>query len=381
MATEEKTEQATPRRRQKAREEGQAAQSKDLTGAVALGAAVLVCKFAGEGLSSRVCQTATREFIQAGSFAFTTANLSHLLHKTLSVIGAVVLPIALVGMAFAIITTFAQTNFLLAPKRVSPEASKLNPIEGFKRLFSLNGLVEAIKGLLKVVIVGWIAYRVFRAHETEVLNFVQMSLPEALETISSVVFEFAAKYCLALLAIGGADYAYQRWQFEKQLRMSRHELKQERKETEGDPQVRSRRQQDRRALLEQGISAELPSADVVVTNPVHYAVALKYDEEQMDAPKVVAKGRATMAERIKKLARQHAIPVLADPPVARALYETTALGEQISPVLYQAVAEILAAVYRAAEERRQRRLERIHRRRAQPPEEAPPPAGSDRRNI
>lgn len=368
MATEEKTEQATPRRRQKAREEGQAAQSKDLTGAVALGAAVLVCKFAGQGLSSRMCHAAAREFVQAGTFDFTTGNLFRLLHTSLSVIGAVVLPIALVGMTFAIITTFAQTNFLFATKRISPEASKLNPIEGFKRLFSLNGLVEAVKGLLKVIIVGWIAYTVFRAHETEVLNFVQMSLPDALSCISSVVFEFATKYCLALLAIGGADYAYQRWQFEKQLRMSRHELKQERKETEGDPQVRSRRQQERRALLEQGISAELPSADVVVTNPIHYAVALKYDEEHMEAPKVVAKGRATVAERIKKLARKHGIPVLADPPVARALYETTALGEQISPVLYQAVAEILAAVFRAAEERRQRRLERIQRRRSTPPE-------------
>lgn len=363
MATEEKTEQATPHRREKAREEGQAAQSKDLTGAVALAAAVLVGRFAGSGLSRRVMATSARQLSAAGRFDFTRGDLLELLGETLTVIGEAVMPLALAGMVFAIVVTFLQTNFLFATKRVSPTAEKLNPLEGFKRIFSLNGVVEAIKGLLKVTIVAWIAYSVLRSHETDVLNFVQMPLQDALASVSTVVFEFATKYCFALLLIGGADYAYQRWQFEKQLRMSRHELKQERKETEGDPQIRSRRQEKRRALLEQGVTAEMPEASVVVTNPTHFAVALKYDEKTMRAPQVVAKGRATIAERIRQLARQYGIPIIEEPPVARALYETTALGEAIPPVLYQAVAEILATVYRAAQRRRQERMQRINRRR------------------
>jgi flagellar biosynthetic protein FlhB len=361
MATEEKTEEATPHRRQKAREEGQAPHSKDLTGAVALIAAVLVGRYAGSGLSGRVMSASAQQLSAAGRFDFTDGNLFELLGESLGIIGAAIMPLAVGAMVLAILATFLQTNFLFATKRVSPSADKLNPLEGFKRIFSLNGIVEAIKGLLKVIIVAWLAYSVLRGHETDVLNFVQMPLSDALASVSAIVFEFATKYCIALLIIGGADYAYQRWQHEKQLRMSRHELKRERKDTEGDPQIQSKRQERRRALLEQGVTAELPEANVVVTNPTHVAVALKYDESAMEAPKIVAKGRAKIAERIRQLAHQHGIPVIEEPPVARALYETTALGDSIPPVLYQAVAEILATVYRAAEARRQKRLEQINR--------------------
>lgn len=363
MATEEKTEDPTPHRREKAREEGQAPQSKDLTGAVALTATVLVARFAGSGISGQVMTTSAQQLSEAGSFDFTRGNLFDLFAETFSLIGAAIMPLALGAMVFAIVATFLQTNFLFATKRVSPSADKLNPLEGFKRIFSLNGLVEAIKGLLKVTIVGWVAYSVFRSHDTEVLKLVQMPLQMGLAKVSAVVFEFATKYCVALLIIGGADYAYQRWQHEKQLKMSRHELKRDRKETEGDPEISSKREEKRRALLEQGVTEDIAEANVVVTNPTHFAVALKYDEQAMEAPEIVAKGRAKIAERIKQLAREYGIPIIEEPPVARALYETTELGETIPPVLYQAVAEILAAVYQAAERRRQERMERIKRRR------------------
>ncbi len=363
MATEEKTEQATPRRRQKAREEGQVAQSKDLTGAVSLGAAVLVYKLAGYGIGQTIRQAVEKQFVRIDSFSFTTSALSGQAFHWLAVVGGAVLPVALAALAAGLTANLIQTGFVFSTKKLSPTADKLNPIEGLKRIFSLNGLVEAIKGSLKVAIVAAIAYQVLNNHKAEVLNFQQMEITWALGRMSDIIFEFAMKYCLALLVIGGADYGYQRWQHEKQLRMTRYEVKQEMREREGDPLIRAQQRQRRRALLQQGISAQMPQADVVVTNPTHLAVALMYKGGQMPAPQVVAKGRGAVAARIKKLARAYAIPIIEEPATARALYEATRLGEYVPPVLYQAVAEVLAAVYRAAAERRLRRLARIQQQR------------------
>ena len=363
MATEEKTEQATPRRRQRAREEGQVAQSKDLTGAVSLAAAVLVYKLAGCGIAQNLSRAVEGQLIGMAAFAFTPPALSAQACHWLSLVAGAVLPLALAALAAGLTANLIQTGFLFSTKKLSPSADKLNPIEGLKRIFSLNGLVEALKGSLKIAIVAAIAYQVFNSHKTEVLAFQQMEISYALGRISDIIFAFAIKYCLALLVIGGADYGYQRWQYEKQLRMSRYELKQELREREGDPLIRAQQRRRRRALLQQGISAQMPQADVVVTNPTHVAVALMYRGDQMPAPQVVAKGRGAVAERIKKLARTYGIAVVEEPATARALYEATRLGEYVPPVLYQAVAEVLAAVYRAAAERRLRRLARIQQQR------------------
>lgn len=367
MATEEKTEQATPRRRQKAREEGQVAQSKDLTGAVSLAAAIAVYKFAGSGIGRSIAAAAECHFADADAVAFSADALSHQAFAWLGLVAGAVMPVALAALAAGMTANLIQTGFLFATKRISPTADKLNPINGLKRIFSLNGLVEAAKGLLKVAIVAFIAWGTLSAHQTELLNLQRMALPQALTVVSAIVFQFAIRYCLALLVIGGADYAYQRWQHEKQLRMSRYELKRELREAEGDPQIRAQRRRQARALLQQGISQQMPQADVVVTNPTHLAVALLYKDGQMPAPLVVAKGKGGIAVRIKNLARTYAIPIVEEPTTARALYESTRLGEFVPPVLYQAVAEVLAGVYRAAAERRARRLARLRTRNSPPP--------------
>lgn len=367
MATEEKTEQATPRRRQKAREEGQVAQSKDLTGAVSLAAAIAVYKFAGSGIGRSIAATTECHFADANSVAFTADALSHQAFAWLGLVAGAVMPVALAALAAGMTANLIQTGFIFATKRISPTADKLNPINGLKRIFSLNGLVEAAKGLLKVAIVAFIAWGTLSAHQTELLNLQRMALPQALAVVSAIVFQFAIRYCLALLVIGGADYAYQRWQHEKQLRMSRYELKRELREAEGDPQIRAQRRRQARALLQQGISHQMPQADVVVTNPTHLAVALLYKDGQMSAPLVVAKGKGDIAARIKNLARAYAIPIVEEPTTARALYESTRLGEFVPPVLYQAVADVLAGVYGAAAERRARRLARLRTRNSPPP--------------
>lgn len=359
MASEEKTEQATPRRRLKAREEGQVAQSKDLTGAVALAAVVVVYRLGGSGIGQRIAQAVEAQFMALGSISFTGEALAAQAWAWVGLIAVAVMPVAMVALIVGSTTGLFQTGFMFAPKRINPRADKLNPIEGLKRIFSLNGLVEAAKGLLKVAIVAAIAYQVYNSHKIELLSYQQMELARTVGRVSDIIFEFAIKYCAGLLIIGAADYSYQRWQHEKQLRMSRHELKREMRESEGDPHIRARRQQQRRALLQQGITPQLPEAQVVVTNPTRVAVALMYHEGQMDAPQVVAKGRGAMAARIRELARLYGIAVVHEPAVARALYETVALGRAVPPVLYQAVAEILASVYRAAAERRARRAARL----------------------
>jgi len=359
MAAEEPTEQATPRRRQKAREEGQVAQSKDLTGAVSLAAAVVVYKLAGAGIGHAIMQAVGAQFAAAESSSFTAAALVSQASRWLLLVARAVLPVALAAMAAGVTAGMLQTGFVVSTKKLSPTADKLNPIEGLKRIFSLNGVVEAAKGCLKVALVAAITWQVFSTHKTDVLNFQQMELSRALACMSDIIFEFGIKYCLALLIIGGADYGYQRWQYEKQLRMSRHEVRREMKDIEGDPLIRAKQRQRRRALLQQGISAQMPQADVVVTNPTHLAVALLYRDGQMPAPQVVAKGRGAVAARIKALARAYGIPTIEEPAVARALYETVQIGDFVPPVLYRAVAEILAGIYRAAAERRARRLARF----------------------
>jgi len=367
MATEEKTEQATPRRRQKVREEGQVAQSKDLTGAISLAAAIAVYNLAGSAIGRSLANATECHFIDAASVAFTATALSRQATTWLGLIAAAVMPVALAALAAGLTANLIQTGFIFATKRINPTADKLNPLNGLKRIFSLNGLVEAAKGLLKVVIVAFIAWITLSAHQAELLNLQRMALPQALSLISAIIFQFAIRYCVALVVIGGADYAFQRWQHEKQLRMSRHEIKREHREAEGDPQVRAQRRRHARALLQQGISHQMPHADVVVTNPTHLAIALMYEDGQMPAPLVVAKGKGGIAARIRDLAHTYAIPIVEEPTTARALYESSRLGELVPPVLYQAVAEILATVYRAAAERQARRLARLRAHNSPPP--------------
>ncbi len=355
MATEEKTQQATPRRRQKAREEGQVAQSKELGGALSLGASLLVLRMAGQGIGERVQSAAEQHYAHLNSFSFSTDALAHQLAHWLGIIGSAVMPMAIAALVLGAVTSVLQTGFMFSTKSMTPKAEKLNPLSGLKRIFSLNGVVEAAKGVLKVVIVGMLVWGILSKHREEVLSFQQMELSQALQLLYNVLCEFGTKYCLALLAIGGADYGYQRWQHEKQMRMSHDEVKREMKESEGDPLMRSRRRQRARALLKQGISSELPAANVVVVNPTHVAVALMYKDGLTPAPKIVAKGRGSLAARIKELACTYGIPIVEEPPVARALFDAVEIGDYVPPMMYEAVAEILARVYRAAAQKRMER--------------------------
>ncbi len=346
MATEEKTEQPTPRRRREAREKGQVATSVDLTRALGLVMIYLAWRFAGRGMAARTLDVVER-WLQARATGdlepeAVMAGYAAALPVLLAVLG----PLLAAAVLGTVLAASAQTRGLLAPAALNPDLSRINPATGFKRLVSVRGGVATLKGIVKVAVVLVIAAWVLRSHAGDIVMMGAMALRPMMGLLLGIAGEMLVKCALTLLVLGAADYAFEWWDQEKSLRMTRQELKRELREEEGDPQIRSRRRELQRGLLQQGITVEMPQADVVVTNPVHYAVALRYQPREMPAPKVVAKGQRAVAREIVRLARTYGIPVEEDPPVARSLFGSCALGEFVPEQLYQVVAEIFAAVYR-----------------------------------
>jgi len=351
MATEERTEQPTPRRRREARERGQVANSVDLSRAIGLLLLYLTCRATGGYMGGQ-----SFELMRSGLDARAAADLTPdqvvaSLARLAPIAAAIVAPVMIAAIVGAVLGTCTQTRLLVATQLLNPDLNRINPVSGFKRLVSWRGVVATAKGVIKVALVLAMAGWVIRARTDQIVAMGAMSLTQMNATMLAIALEMVGKCAALLLVLGAADYAYEWWEQEKSLRMTRQELKRDLREQEGDPHIRSRRRRLQRSLMEQGITRELPQASVVVTNPTHYAVALRYQPAAMDAPRVVAKGQRAMARRIVELARGWGIPVVEDPPVARALFSMAALGERIPETLYQAVAEILAAVYQKRRER------------------------------
>ncbi len=238
-----------------------------------------------------------------------------------------------------------QTKFLLSFKPLKMDLKRINPVEGFKRFFSMRSLFELLKSILKMVIVGFVAYSVIRSNWILFRFYSDMETVDSLKLIFNLTYEVMLKCAIALFILAIVDYFYQRWEFEKSIRMTKQEIKEEYREIEGSPEVR-RRQREIMARLARGrMLQQVPEADVVITNPSHIAVAIEYKSEEMEAPVVLAKGADEIAQKIIQIAKENNIPVVRNPQVARELYKTTDIGEQIPPNMYRAVAEILAYVY------------------------------------
>jgi len=354
LASEERTEQATPRKRRQAREKGQVATSVDLSRAIGLLAIYLAWRFAGAGMLARL-QDATERWLRAAGATDVSPEQAIAVWGSALQVGALVVgPLMLAAIVGTVIASVAQTRGLVAASAINADWSRINPANGFKRLFSTRGAVTTLKSILKVVAVALVAGLVLRARIERILLMADMQLRPMMAQIGAIAGEMLVKCMGLLLVIGAADYAFEWWDHEKQLRMSRSELKRDVRESEGDPQIRARRRQLRRQVLSQGISAEMPLADVVVVNPTHFAVALRYDARNMGAPKVVAKGQRAMAREIIRLARMHGIEVVQNPPVARSLFKSCEVGGAVPEALYIVVAEVFAAVYRRRRQRRSR---------------------------
>lgn len=350
MADDNRTEQATPRKREKAREEGRVAISRDLTAGLAFGAAALVAQ--------ALWPRAGKEFARISQWTFTLAGArdldAHCLTQMAQAWGTIwtglVLPVVASSLVTGLVVGMGQTRMLFALKVLQPRLDRLSPVEGMKRLVSVQGLAEAAKSGLKILLVLGSAALLLWARRSDFARLSDCSLKAGTGLATNLVFSLLKRCAGALILIGIADYAFQWWQYERSLRMSRQELIDEYKQYEGDPNMRARRKSMRRNMLQQGISREMKQATAVVVNPTHLAVALWY-EPGMIAPRVVAKGRLELARRIVQIAQRQGIPVVQNIQVARGLYKTTRLGDYVPGPLYQAVAEVLAGIYRRRQER------------------------------
>ncbi|MFZ5996308.1 MAG: flagellar biosynthesis protein FlhB [Nitrospirota bacterium] len=340
----ERTEQATPRRRQKAREKGDVPRSRDLIGLMPLWVVFAYLSFGGFMFTTLL--TYLRASLKRGfDIHLSDASFVEIFKDDSFQIGMMMAPLFGTILVIVAAVHFLQTGFLVTAQPLSPDLSKINPIEGIKRFFKLNTVVEALKGFLKVIILGVILYLLLIKEVVNLPALVDMDIA-SIAGFSYVQVKKLLLISAAVLSIFAvADYAYQRWQFERNLRMTKQEVKEEHKEVEGDPRVKARIKSLQREMARKRMMQEVPKSDVVITNPTHFAVALKYDAAKMGAPTVVAKGANLVAEKIKEVAKAHGVPVFEDKPLARSLFKLK-IGQEIPEAFYKALATILANVYR-----------------------------------
>ncbi len=346
MASEdaERTESATPKRRREARERGEVARSLDLNSALLLFGACGALGLASTSMG-QVLLGSMRDGLQfAGRADLTVEAVRGLFLRVALTIAQAILPLGLTVTVIAVASNLAQVGFLVTPRALEMRWDRVNPFHGLHTLLSSRGVIEAAKALLKIGVLAVIAQRTLAPEWGRFPVLADVAIPDLIAWQLGLGFKLALRVVGAYCLLGAADYGYQRWQYEKRLRMSRTEIQEEGKQQEGNPQVRARvrsLQQDRRMRR---MMQEVPKASVVVVNPTHIAVALRYDQT-MRAPKLVAKGKRLIAERIIALAREAGVPVIQDIPLARSLYKLVDVGGEIPIALYKAVAKILAYVY------------------------------------
>jgi flagellar biosynthetic protein FlhB len=345
----EKTEAPSSRRLEEARARGQVAKSQDLAGAVELAGGVLAVVLLGAVLA-RAMTSLLRRALAPAADALTPQSAWPLARAAMSEIAWAMAPVLGLIFLVGVLAHVAQTGLRLSGQPLQPNFSRLNPVAGLGRLFDRRQSVRSAVGIVKLLVVGVISWLFIGAVVPEVASLPRLTLFAAAAHIGTLLLRLVLWLLAVLLVIGCIDWLYQRWQHHQDLRMTKEEVKDERRSMEGDPQVKSRRLRMARQIAMQRIGLAVPKADVIVTNPTHYSVALAYDERDMHAPRVVAKGADLMAMRIRQVAIAHGVPIVERPPLARALYAGVEVGQEVSPEFYQAVAEVLAYVYRLNKE-------------------------------
>ncbi|WP_442599515.1 flagellar biosynthesis protein FlhB [Neobacillus sp. D3-1R] len=342
----EKTEKATPKKRQDARKKGQVAKSQDINTSVLLLAIFLFLWMAGKYLLGILLNLFRHSYQDYLLMDITEQNLSSFFTVILREMASFLGPILIIALVAAVAANYAQVGFLFSTEAIQMKLEKINPIQGFKKIFSLRSLVELIKSILKISFVGAIAFGILWNRLDEILVLSQKSIGTALATLGTITVQMGLFCSGGLLFLAILDYLYQKFDFEKNIRMSKQDIKDEYKNIEGDPLIKSKIKQRQREMAMRRMMQEVPKADVVITNPTHFAVALKYDEEKLDAPYVVAKGVDYVAQKIKLIAKENDVITVENRPLARALYSQTEIGDAIPEEFFKAVAELLAFVYR-----------------------------------
>ncbi len=343
-----RTEKATPKRRQEAVEKGDIAKSTELNSAAVLVAALMSFAFWGSSLMDRQLAFMRHIFRQSSSIEVSAEALPGLMRTSGEVVILILAPLLLAVLVAGVGTSLLQTGFVLAPKAMEPKLNKISPLSGVKRLFSLRSLVESVKGFLKIGIVAIIAWSVLDNYRDSYPQLAHETTTGIIQFVFSVIFELSWKVAIAIVVIAVLDYMYQRWEYERKLKMTKQEVKDESKQTEGDPKVKGRVLSRQREMARMRMMDNVRDATAVIANPIHIAVALKYDPlSSLDAPIVVAKGKRKIAEKIKEIAREHRIPIIENRPLARSLFESSEIGLEIPVQHYQAVAEILSWIYQS----------------------------------
>jgi flagellar biosynthesis protein FlhB len=342
----DKTEAPTPRRRQEARERGQIARSPDLTAASLLLAVIVMLDWYGPGLIGALRTLMTQMLGPESLHDTATDGAASWFVFAIKLVAGAMAPLLIGLVIVAVVINLVQVGFFLNFKRLQPQITALNPLKGLKKIFSgRDGVVHLLMSLLKLTLVALVAYSAVHGKLDLILSTQNKEFIGIFALGSEIVYSIGMRIGAVLLILAIIDYAWQRWNTEQKLKMTKQEIKEEMRRMEGDPQIKSRRRQIAIQRLTQAIRSNVPTADVIVTNPTEFAVALKYDSDTMHAPKVVAKGADFLAHTIRMIAIEHGIPILERPPLARALYRLVEIGQEIPEQFYSAVAEILAYVY------------------------------------
>jgi len=342
----EKSEDASSRKLSKAREEGQVAKSMEIPSVFVLVAGASALYASAFYIYNNLLAVFHFNFNFTQVPLLTDIEIVRLLAYHTQKIIFTLIPVMIPIIIVALLANVAQVGFVISWKAIEPKFSKLDPINGFKQKFSSRAFVEFVKTLLKVGVIAMVAYYAIKSELAQISVLYDHSIGYILLFILKVSFWIFIKVCLIMLVVAMLDYAYQKWKFLDDQKMTKKEVKDETKQTEGDPMVKSRIRQLQQEAARKRMMSDVPDADVVVTNPTHLAVAIKYDNMQMDAPLVLAKGAGPVAENIREIARENDIPLVEDKQLARNLYSSVDIGGQVPSELYQAVAEVLAYVYK-----------------------------------
>ncbi|GAU79859.1 flagellar biosynthesis protein FlhB [Fusibacter sp. 3D3] len=354
LFSEEKTEQPTSKKIRDARQKGQVAKSKDLPASVGLLAVFFMLSQYGSYMVDQLFGFfyMTAAYMESPEAFFSNGNIKNYFNETLLFILKLTLPLLGVALIVGLLLNYAQVGFLFTLEPIQPKLSKINPLKGLKNMFSTKSLVELVKSVTKSGLLLYVAISYVRQHLKELILVLELHPRQTVLIMWNITYGLVIRCALFLFVIAIFDFAYQKWKNNKDLMMSKQEIKDEYKQSEGDPQLKAKIKQKQRAIAMSRMMQEVPKADVIITNPTHFAVALKYDQSVGAAPLLLAKGQDLIAQNIKKIAGEHNIPIVENKPLAQTLYKTVEIGEFIPAELYEAVAEVLAYVYNLKQEKK-----------------------------
>lgn len=347
----EKTEPATEKKLRDARKDGQVAKSKEIANGLCLLTLFLLLKlFSGKmgnsmGEMFQSIYNKIPGLIKSDGGFPPESGINAVITLGMIKIITISAPVLICGLVVSIFSDYIQVGWAPTGKPLIPKLSKIDPINGFKRFFSLNSVMELLKAVAKIILIGYVSYSYLKKNSKSFIILLDMPLTQGIGLIGSLVINLGIRISVIYMILALTDYTYQKIKFSHDMRMSKQEVKDEFKDEEGNPEVKSKQKQKMQEVSRRRMMQKLPEADVVITNPTHYAVAILYDSKQYDAPVVIAKGADYLAQRIKKVAKEHEIEIVENKPLARMLYANVEIGGQVPPELYQAVAEVLAYVY------------------------------------